>query len=89
MVFSMIDVMLPFRNLLKSKEPFKLTQALQLVFEDAKEIIAKKVQDGIQAFNTEKVTCMTTDWSKTGIVFTLMQNTCSCKEIHPRCCKRG
>ena len=40
--FSKTDVMLPFRDLLKSMEPFKWTHVLQLAFEDAKETVSEQ-----------------------------------------------
>ena len=60
--------MLSFRDLLNSKEPFKGTQALKMSFDSARETITQSVKDAIKTFNTQKVTCMTTDWSKTGVV---------------------
>ena len=72
-VFSKADVIIPFRDLLKSKKPFKWTQVLQLDSEEAKETIAQSVKDSIKTFDTQKVPCMTTDWVKTGDAFGLMQ----------------
>ena len=73
-VFSKADVIIPFRDLLKSKKPFKWTQVLQLDSEEAKETIAQSVKDSIKTFDTQKVPCMTTDWVKTEDAFGLMQN---------------
>ena len=54
--FFKTNVMLTFQDLLKSKEPFKWTQPLQLAFKKARETIAKSVMDGI------KTSCISTDW---------------------------
>ena len=59
--FSKADVIFPFRDLIKSKKPFKWTQVLQLAFKEARETVAQSVKDGIKTFDTQKVTCMTTE----------------------------
>ena len=78
---SKANVMLPFRDLLKSKAPFKWTQVLQLAFEEARETIAQSVKVGNKTFDTQKLTCMTTDWSKSGLAFALMQRPASVKRL--------
>ena len=87
--FSKTKVMEPFRALLKTSTPFLWTQELQDSFETAKQEIVRLVKEGIQSFEMGRVTCATTDWSKVGISFALMQKYCACKEVHPKCCKTG
>ena len=36
-----------------------------------------------------KITCLATDWSKTGMGFCLLQKQCKCSQITPICCKDG
>ena len=46
-------------------------------------------KEGIKSFEMGRVTCLSTDWSKTGVAFVLMQKYCSCKGINLKCCKEG
>ena len=87
--FSKTKEMEPFRALLKTSTPFLWTQELQDSFETVKQEIVRLVKEGIQSFEVGRVTCATTDWSKVGIYFSLMQKYCACEEVHPRCCRSG
>ena len=87
--FSKSDIMLPFRELLKPSTDFKWTDELQEAFEKSKEEIIKAVEDGVKTFDMSKITCLATDWSKTGLGFCLLQKNCNCKEITPICCSTG
>jgi len=42
-------------------------------------------QDGIRSFSINRTTCLDTDWSKTGIGFTLSQKHCHCPGKDPLC----
>jgi len=42
-------------------------------------------QDGIRSFSINRTTCLATDWSKTGIGFTLSQKHCQCPGKDPLC----
>ena len=64
--------MQPFRDLLKPSTEFCWTQELQNTFEISKDVIIKAVEDGVKTFDMGKVTCLATDWSKTGIGFCLL-----------------
>ena len=87
--FSQTDVMLPFRSLLKPTTPFLWTQELQEAFDKSKEVIIKAVEKGVETFDMGKITCLATDWSKTGMGFCLLQKQCRCSQITPICCKDG
>jgi hypothetical protein len=87
--FAMSAIMEPFRHLLKPDAPFVWSKTLQEKFELAKEEIVTKVTEGIKHFETERPTCLATDFSKSGVGFFLLQKWCDCKQINPRCCKDG
>ena len=87
--FSQSDIMLPFRNLLKPSTEFLWTPELNEAFEKSKLEILKAVEKGVRTYDMGKVTCLATDWSKTGIGFTLLQKECNCTNITPVCCSSG
>ena len=45
-----MNVMLPFKDLLKSSTPFTWTQELQTTFEKAKDKIVELVKEGVKSF---------------------------------------
>ena len=56
------------------------------IFAESKTNIIKLVEAGVQAFETNRPTCLATDWSKTGIGFTLTQKHCPCPlPANPSC----
>ena len=87
--FSNSDAMLPFRHLLKPKEPFVWTEELETAFVESKKKIVEAIKNGVETFDTRRKTCLATDWSKKGVGFVLLQKTCKCKEITPSCCSFG
>ena len=87
--FSMTEVMLPFRQLLKPSSSFLWTEDLQEAFTKSKEIIIEAVKEGIRTFDKSRVTCLATDWSCEGIGFFLLQKYCSCTDLTPVCCATG
>ena len=88
--FSKTEVMAPFRKLLSPKSDFVWTQELNDCFETSKREILRAVKDGIKSFDTNLPTVLSTDWSKNGIGFCLLQKICFCKgPISPVCCKNG
>ena len=87
--FSLTAVMAPFRDLLKSKATFYWDEALQMVFEQAKEMIVREIIKGVKMFDKHKPICVATDWSKEGLGFFLMQKYCKCEQVTPTCCKDG
>ena len=88
--FSKTEVMAPFRKLLSPKSNFVWTQELNDCFEASKREILRAVENGIKSFDTNLPTVLSTDWSKNGIGFCLLQKVCFCKgPISPVCCKNG
>ena len=87
--FAAAERMLPFRNLLKSGEPFKWDENLDQIFNETKDLIIEEIRSGIEIFDKKRPTCLATDWSKDGIGFLLLQKHCQCTQIKPLCCKTG
>lgn len=86
--FSMADVMLPFRELLKPGK-FEWTEKHAALFEESKRIIIQEVTTGVQIFDRNRPTVLATDWSRTGIGFWLLQKHCTCESRSPLCCATG
>ena len=87
--FSMTEELQPFRELLKPRKTFYWDENLQKLFEHSKDAIINKVKNGVRIFDPEKPTFLTTDWSKIGTGFSLIQKHCSCKTDNIGCCKDG
>ncbi len=77
--FSQSSTMAPFRELLKKETKFYWDSELEKLFNESKEKIVTLIKDGVCAFEKNRVTCLSTDWSKVGIGFTLSQKHCKCK----------
>ena len=77
--FSQAQTMSPFRDLLSHKNSkFYWDDALNEVFEKSKVKIVELIKDGVRNFEKDRPTCLSTDWSKSGIGFTLSQKHCDC-----------
>ena len=87
--FSKGVIMAPFRELLKPDNKFSWTEELDESFIAAKQEIVRLVKDGVMMFDPALVTCLSTDFCKTGLGWILQQKTCSCKVISPLCCESG
>lgn len=87
--FSMTDVMLPFRDLLKPSNKFYWDDKLEQAFQKSKSTIIDEIKHGVTIFDKTKPTCLATDWSKHGIGFWLFQKHCSCPSNDLFCCKPG
>jgi hypothetical protein len=72
------EKMAPFRELLSKSKKFYWDETLDLLFEGSKEKIISLIKNGIKTFELNRVTCLTTDWSKIGVGFTLTQKYCGC-----------
>ena len=83
------DLMEPFRPLLKPGTKFEWTEELARAFESSKVKIIEAVRKGVKTFKMGRPTCLSTDWSKVGLGFALLQKTCKCQELTPTCCKGG
>ncbi len=82
--------MLPFRELIKANNKFYWDSTLQQIFDESKTKIIALVQQGVRLFETDRQTCLLTDWSRDGMGFLLMQKHCNCSsKDDPHCCKDG
>jgi hypothetical protein len=85
----MADKMLPFRELFKPGTPFCWDETIDALFEESKAIICDEINRGVQIFDTNRSTCLATNYSRTGIGFWLFQKHCLCSSMKPFCCKDG
>ena len=83
--FSSTDHMLPFRKLLKPGKLFEWGEDLEVSFRTSKEKILEDIKEGVKMFDPSLDTMLVTDWSRTGMGFSLVQKTCKCPEIKPEC----
>ena len=85
--FSQAEVMAPFRELLKTKDrKFYWDSTLDRIFEESKRRITKEIENGVKTFEVNRTTCLSTDFSKTGIGYFLFQKHCHCAtEDGPNC----
>ena len=60
-VFSMVQRMLPFRELLKPRTKFTWNDSLNQLFEESKCIIVSEIEKGVWIFDPSKPTCLSTD----------------------------
>ena len=77
--FSKGVIIAPFRDLLKAGNTFEWTEGLNVAFEASKKEIVRLVKNGVQMFDPELMTCLSTDFCKTGLGWILQQKTCKCK----------
>ena len=83
------DLVAPMRPLLKKNAQFEWTDALNEAFEKSKVQIINAIKNGVEIFDKDRITCLSTDWSKSGIGYYLMQKHCSCNSDSPGCCGDG
>lgn len=85
--FSQAEIMEPFRELLSGKKRvWSWDETLTDVFNKSKEAIVAQIREGVHNFSINRATCLATDWSKTGIGFTLSQKHCQCRgPANPGC----
>ena len=84
--FAQTAALNPFRELLSSKKKqFYWDETMTTLFESSKEEIIRLTKEGIKSFEMKRTTCLSTDWSRNGIGFTLMQKQCTCRIKTPVC----
>ena len=79
----------PFRKFLKPSTPYIWTEELDKAFKDSKRKIIDLVREGVDQFVVDRHTCLSTDYSKSGIGWVLQHKNCKCARITPRCCPGG
>ena len=85
----LIEIMAPFKPLLSPKTKFEWTQELELAFDNSKTELINAIKNGVRIFDPFRQTCLTPDWSKTGIGYWLRQKYCGCESSKPDCCTEG
>jgi len=81
--FTAANQMMAFRQLLRPDTAFQWNDELENAFQESKKVITKEIEEGIAIFDTNRPTCLVTDWSRSGIGFWLLQKHCSCKNLEP------
>lgn len=76
--YSLGPVILPFHDLFKRDSHFVWNQSLGNAFQHFKQVIVDLVQKGVGTFDKNWVTCLTSDWSKEGMGFLLLQKHYPC-----------
>ena len=78
--FAQARVMRPFRELLehKSRKLFFWDTTMDNIFSESKKEIVRQVEKGVLTFKRSIITCLSTDWSKAELGFTLTQKHCRC-----------
>ena len=69
----LVDIMAPFKCLLSPKTPFCWTKELDEAFSRSKGELIAAIKDGVRIFDPARKTCLSTDWSKSGIGYWLRQ----------------
>ena len=85
--FSQAEAMAPFRELLHTKDrKFYWDATLDRLFEESKRKIVRKIEEWVKTLKMNGATCLSTDYSKTGIEYFLFQKHCQCPtELGPNC----
>lgn len=77
--FAQAPIMGPFHEFLTGTgHDFYWDETLETIFQESKKVIMESIAEGVRTFEINRTTCLATDWSKTGIGFTLSQKHCSC-----------
>ena len=87
--FSLVEKMLPFRELLNPGIAFHWDENLNDVFEESKITIIHEIDNGVNIFDRSKPTGLPTDLSKAAIGFWLFQKHCDCQGTETFCCRTG
>ena len=88
--FVQTDMMTPFRELLSQKHSkFYWDDNLNTIFEESKKQIVDLIKKGVKTFEKDRVTCISTDYSKKGLGFTLTQKHCACPKPYAPDCGNG
>ena len=77
------DLMKPFKPFLSPKTPFLWTEELEHAFEQSKIELIKAIEHGVRIFDPLRKTCLTPDWSKTGVGYIgFIRNIVHTHQIH-------
>ena len=83
------ELMAPFKPFLSTKTKFFWNDELDEAFENSKKALIAAIEHGVQIFDPRRKTCLSPDWSKTGVGYWLRQKYCNCDSDTPNCCPDG
>merc|ERR1712082_353633 len=85
------DTMVNFHEMTKPTcKTWQWTPTLREEFNKSKMEIIRRVEDGVKTYDLDRLTCVSSDWSKAGIGLLVSQKYCDCDLAKaPRCCKDG
>ena len=84
--FSQSRIMEPFRDLLKKGQRFYWDDRLETLFQQSKSEILSQAEEGVRSYDLRRPTCLTTDWCRIGVGFSLTQKYCKCSgPVNPNC----
>ena len=82
--------MAPFHEQLSSKnKKFYWNATLDGIFEASKKKIVELIIEGVRSFKMKRATCLSSDWSMTGLSFFLHWQHCSCPTAKVPDCGNG
>ena len=85
----LINIMEPFRKFLSPKVRFYWDDELDNIFEISKKAIVEAIQEGVEIFDPERRTAISTDYSTTGLGYFMYQKYCDCQSTVTTCCPTG
>lgn len=85
----LVNIMAPFKPLLSPKTRFEWTDELDVAFNRSKAELVEAIKHGVRIFDPLRRTCLSSDWSKTGVGYWLRQKYCECESTIPDCCDQG
>jgi hypothetical protein len=77
----------PVHDLLPPKVQFYWDNTMDMVLPHAKSEILKAAAEGVRMFDKDHMMCLSPDFSKFGIGFSLGQKYCDCDSDQPWCCE--
>ena len=84
--FVQADFMALFCELLSARKKFYWDDTLDHLFQESKCKVIAMIHEGVKSFKVNRPTCISSDWSKTGIGFFLCQQHCDCpSSVGPEC----
>ena len=83
------ELMEPFRKFLSPKVKFYWDAEMEEIFEESKKAIVAAIVQGVQIFDPERRTAISTDYSTTGLGYFMYQKYCDCESTVTTCCPTG
>ena len=71
------------------KNEFKWDESEDEAFVASKKETVRRIEEGVSSFDPELTTCLSPDYSTTGMGWILQQKTCKCTPVTTLCCKTG